>query len=634
MKADTRTVQDIFHGDRRFVVPVFQRPYVWELEKQWEPLWSDVEATAIRLAEARTNAHARGVEASAADQSAPPHFLGAIVIEDRPVMTGDVDTRLVVDGQQRLTTLQLLLRGVLDALDAAEVEVKLRARIRKAIKNDEEVVRENELLKIAPRQAEHGDFSAAMSATAPEVHQSKFAAARDYFGTAAASFLADQDVPADPYSDGSDTEARAALLAATLLGLVKVVAIDLEDVDDAQVIFEALNARNTPLSATDLVKNLLFMRAQAQHQQDPQRLYDALWKRFDDDSDWWLGAVGVGHAQRARQDWLLGDWLIAELGRTINVGRLYGEFRRWLDESGAQPFEALSTLNLYADAYEELNGRRTGATRRELEAFSRIERLNITVAMPVLLWLFVQPVERLPAPERERAVLAIESFVVRRMAAKYQTRAYGQVFVEVLRAGRQSGEPGRAVIEALANEPHGYGWPTFAEVRAAFEENRFYGPGGINQERIRMVLGAIDRLLQTEAVKTEALSIAYEELQVEHVIPREWRKWWPVEAGEPNQLLVREQRRDQYANRVGNLTLANGHLNPAMGNDPWAEKRAELQKHSKLQLNARLVEYDDWDEDRITARGLWLAEEFERVWPGPEDSFWSPAPSSVHGPPA
>lgn len=246
MKADTRTVQDIFHGDRRFVVPVFQRPYVWELEKQWEPLWSDVEATAIRLAEARTNAHARGVEASAADQSAPPHFLGAIVMEDRPVMTGDVDTRLVVDGQQRLTTLQLLLRGVLDALDAAEVEVKLRARIRKAIKNDDEVVRENELLKIAPRQAEHGDFSAAMSATAPEVHQSKFAAARDYFGTAAASFLADQDVPADPYSDGSDTEARAALLAATLLGLVKVVAIDLEDVDDAQVIFEALNARNTP----------------------------------------------------------------------------------------------------------------------------------------------------------------------------------------------------------------------------------------------------------------------------------------------------------------------------------------------------------------------------------------------------
>jgi uncharacterized protein with ParB-like and HNH nuclease domain len=73
---------------------------------------------------------------------------------------------------------------------------------------------------------------------------------------------------------------------ATLLGHVKLVVIDLEDVDDAQVIFEALNARNTPLSATDLVKNLLFMRAQAQHH-DPQELYDRVWSRFDRDDNWW-----------------------------------------------------------------------------------------------------------------------------------------------------------------------------------------------------------------------------------------------------------------------------------------------------------------------------------------------------------
>jgi hypothetical protein len=52
-----------------------------------------------------------------------------------------------------------------------------------------------------------------------------------------------------------------------------------------------------------------------------------VWSRFDDEADWWRESVGIGHAQRARQDWLLGDWLIAETGRVINVGRLYGEFR-------------------------------------------------------------------------------------------------------------------------------------------------------------------------------------------------------------------------------------------------------------------------------------------------------------------
>src|SRR5687768_8507732 len=136
MKADTRTLQDVFHGDRRFVVPVYQRPYVWEREKQWEPLWADIEATAMRLAEARIAAHAKGSEASVADLAAAPHFLGAIVIEDQPVMTGEVDTRLVVDGQQRLTTIQLLIRGALDALESSNVAKPLKARLQKAIRND------------------------------------------------------------------------------------------------------------------------------------------------------------------------------------------------------------------------------------------------------------------------------------------------------------------------------------------------------------------------------------------------------------------------------------------------------------------------------------------------------------------
>lgn len=313
--------------------------------------------------------------------------------------------------------------------------------------------------------------------------------------------------------------ARASLLVATLLGLVKLVVIDLESVDDAQVIFEALNARNTPLSATDLVKNLLFMRAQAQHH-DAEAMYDRLWKRFDDDSEWWRDPVGVGHAQRARQDWLLGDWLIAQLGKPINVGRLYGEFRGWLDASRTEPLDALSTLKQYADAYEALNDRLPGTTRRELEAFRRIERLNITVATPVMLWLLVQPAERVSPSDRERAVLAVESFVVRQMAIKAQTRAYGLVFVEVLKAARAApADPAQAVIDALRSDPHGYAWPTFQEIEDGFVTGRYYGPGGINQERLRMVLGAIDQLLQRDAPKSEASTVEYDSLQIEHVMP-------------------------------------------------------------------------------------------------------------------
>src|SRR5262249_45753875 len=117
-------------------------------------------------------------------------------------------------------------------------------------------------------------------------------------------------------------------------------------------------------------------------------------------------------------------------------------------------------------------------------------------------------------------------------------------------------------------------------------------------------------------------SFEYGELQVEHVIPQSWREHWPVMADNAAERILAEQARDQHVNRLGNLTLANGHLNPAMSNDPWNAKRGQLQKHSKLELNARLVVQEHWDEDCIRARGRELAGYFERVWPGPASSTW------------
>lgn len=622
MKAETRTLQEVFHGDRRFIVPVYQRPYVWEQDKQWEPLWNDVEATAVRLGEARLSKYGKNVDAQYADQGAAPHFLGAIVIEDRPVQTGETDTRLVVDGQQRLTTIQLLLRGVLDALDLFHTATQGRAKIRKAILNDSDVVPAEQLLKVAPRATEIPDFEGAMGVDPPAAHESKFAAARAYFADAAVSFLTDEAVPMDPYVEGSPQECRASLLVATLLGLVKLVVIDLEDADDAQIIFESLNARSTPLSATDLVKNLLFMRAEAQHL-NAADLYENHWRRFDDDSDWWLGQIGTGHASRARQDWLLGDWLIAHLERTINVGRLYSEFRDWLEKSGTKPFDALLTLSEFATAFEVLNGRRPGATDRELLAYRRIDALNITVATPVLLKLFVQPTGVVSAQGREKAVLAIESFVIRRMLAKSQTRAYGPMFVEVLKAmSPPERNPARAVVEALRSVPHGYEWTTTSELSESFVSGRYYGPGGINQERLRLVLGAVDDRLQRVASKSEPITIDYSALTVEHVIPQEWTSYWPVEVADEEQRVLAEQQRERAVNRIGNLTLATGSLNSALSNDPWAAKRKELAKHSKLQLNSLLIENDKWDESSIEARGIWMANEVDAVWPGPASDSW------------
>ena len=622
MKADTKTLQDVLHGDRRFVVPVYQRPYVWDQERQWEPLWDDVEATAVRLAEARQSGKSKGLDAAKSDKEAAPHFLGAIVVGQSPTKTGEVDTRLIVDGQQRMTTIQLLFRGVLDALGEADASKQVRARVRKAVRNDDDVVDDEHLLKLTPRRAERASFEEAMQDSPADPASSTFAAARGFFAGLAFEFLCDDQVPADPFASSDDgTQNRADLLAATILGLVKLVVIDLDDVDDAQVIFEALNARNTPLSATDLVKNLLFLKAENEHE-DPEALYEALWSRFDDNSAWWIAQTGVGHAQRARQDWLLGDWLIAQLGRPINVGRLYGEFRRWLTDSGTKAFSALQTLNEYADAYEVIHGRRDGASDVELQAFQIVERIGITATTPLFLWLLIQPVEILPPLDRERAIGAVESFIVRRMAWKAQTRAYSQVFVEVLRAAQRSDHPGQAVIEALASSPHRYSWPNEIDLEDAFASGRYYGPGGVNQDRLRLLLGAVDADLQRRSLKAEPLKVDYDQLQIEHVIPQGWRTHWPLEGLGQAELLVAEQDRDRHLHCIGNLTLATAPLNVSLAHDPWGAKRRELQKHSKLELNALLIEQEVWNEEHIVERGRWLARQIDRVWPGPSSDVW------------
>ncbi len=175
----------------------------------------------------------------------------------------------------------------------------------------------------------------------------------------------------------------------------------------------------------------------------------------------------------------------------------------------------------------------------------------------------------------------------------------------------------------MRDAPQRYAWPTANDIGEAFREGRYYGPGGINQDRLRLLFSAIDARLQQQALKSEPVTVSYDALQVEHVIPREWREYWPVLEAEPNARLLAEQERERHVNRIGNLTLITGNLNVSLSNDPWTAKRAALAEHSKLRLNALLVDEEAWDEARINARGEWLARELEHIWPGPDAELWN-----------
>ena len=112
MKADPYPLKQILNLERRYLIPTFQRDYEWTRDEQWDLLFDDLEAVAERLNAERRHAELTGGKIEVADRNVSPHFLGAIVLDQMPAPAGGLDLRSVIDGQQRLTTLQLLALAV------------------------------------------------------------------------------------------------------------------------------------------------------------------------------------------------------------------------------------------------------------------------------------------------------------------------------------------------------------------------------------------------------------------------------------------------------------------------------------------------------------------------------------------
>lgn len=608
MDAKTYPLQDILKPERRYLIPTFQRDYEWTREGQWQLLFEDLETTAERLLEARS------AGSTTKERSVSPHFLGAVVCAGVPFATGSVALRSVIDGQQRLTTMELLARGLLDVLQANDSDVA--GSVRRMLFNPSDVVRQpEEGYKLWPRRRDREIWPIAMGDEIPN-----YSGPSDHLYIQARKFFADSARTSVSDENGTVDTGRLTALADALMQLFKLVVIDLDDNDDAQVIFEVLNGRQTPLAAIDLVKNLLFLRGELD-EEDVDRLYDRYWAPFDD--AWWKQEVGRGHAQRGRRDVLLSVWLTAMTGTEANVGHLYREARDYLNEDDAPSTEnVLQTLSGFASAYRRIYGAEAVTDPRLRSSYDRINAFDILTAVPLLVWLETLNTETLSADDHVRAVSAVESWAARRSYTGAQTRGYGPHLARVLREARTvaeaDGDVAGAVVEGL--DSGALGWPSDDDMHDAFRNRRFYGP--MAQGRIRQLLGAIDAQQRSENPHEPTVSVTFDDLQIEHVMPQEWKTHWPLLASDGALLsesdpdyAPRFSGRQQIVDRLGNLTLVTGAFNRDVSNLGWSIKRPEFAKQVALALNRTIAETDDWDEDAIAARASELAAAACRVWP-------------------
>jgi hypothetical protein len=596
MEAGTLDLKTIFGQDRRHVVPLYQRPYVWEEKKQWEPLWDDIEAVARRLL---------------ADQPTRAHFLGAIVLEHLPKRTGCLETRLIIDGQQRLTTLQLVLEAFADFCRSVGADRHHKALL-KLTRNDDPMNQDPiEQFKVWPTTVDQDVFRAVMDSHTP-------AAVLNYYGVDVNAESVQQAI-ADAYlyfhrrvdawirEDEASYPARLDALLETLREHIRLVVIDLGKDDDAQLIFETLNARGTPLLPTDLVKNHLFHKAQ-QAGLPLDALYENYWKPFDEKSSYWRKTMGRGQQARARIDTLLQHYLTIHARDEILVSHLYVAFRDHAKEID-DPGKTLQAISRYASAYRSVD--LLPANTRAGLFVERLADMDTTTLMPIVLELFVA-CENKPA-ERDAALVDLESFLVRRMICKLTPKNYNRLAVDlVVEFAEGTGAPRDRIRKVLLDSnADTLRWPSDEEYTASLLSEPLYRT--LTRKRLRMVLRALEFQLRTG--KSEAIDLE-KALTIEHLLPREWQTHWPLPA---NATADAGERRNRLLHTIGNLSLLTKKLNPSLSNGPWGKKLAAIHRHSLLRLNSELEDYasEAWDEDAIRARGKALAALACKTWPKP-----------------
>jgi hypothetical protein len=619
MRAEESTARDLFDGRVHYEIPAYQRPYVWNEEDQWAPLWDDV----VRVATAVV------LQGSDPNTQVANHFLGAVVVEPK-TDEANFSRNLVIDGQQRMTTLQLLL----DAVQHVAVELghfELAEDLEDLVLNKSpRYVDLPERFKLWPSNADREPFERAMD---PKPGQSdtshRMADAHQFFRDEAARWIT-----GTPDEDGNtpagSPEDRAAALSKVLQSKLIVIAINLAGSDDAQLIFETLNDRGTPLLKADLIKNWIFRRGTTVGA-DVDLWSTTHWADFD--SDWWRKEIAQGRMSRSRVDIFLQYWLTMRLRDEVKVEHVFRTFTEY-----AEPFMAtnesseslLAELRADADVYRSFA--QLSDETPEGRFYSRvIETMELAATTPVFLWLLSSNHD-VPPSQIRIGLESLESWVIRRTLLGYTSKDVNKFMVVILGKldGVQPQSVGDGIRDVLEQQvsPNRL-WPRNSEVLEALPRRRLYGY--IRQSRLEVVLGVVEQHLRDQSKMYEAVKLP-EGLEIEHIMPKGWRSFWD---SDPSLGPEAAARRDQLIHTLGNLTLITKSLNGSLSNRPWRDsdaselkeggqagkgKRTLLDAFSLLVLNKAVVTGHDqaWTEEDVRDRGAIISQAICKIWPAPD----------------
>jgi hypothetical protein len=665
MQPTKTSVVGLFTVPQQYLVPIFQRGYVWTLEEQVKPLWEDIVDRVEDLARRRENV-AKGIE-SAEFKQLRTHFLGTVVLGQavNPGF-GHATTREVIDGQQRITTLQIFFLAFRDVAkhlndDFINSVFETYTRNPGPYQNQkdhfkvwptnvgrEEIVDLATLGSLAAvckrfplgiKNAETGKVAKHQRSLMVEAYLFFFAmlnlhlAGKRYDDLMPIVNGGDEQTLADavirsirrdeaikiPLVDPALSAERGTLLLEALDKAFQIMALQLDEEDDPQIIFETLNARGAQLYPSDLARNFVFLQA-TRKGENVDQLYDSHWKEFDEKVDASASAKGAkfwkkeerqGRLKNSRLDLLLYHYVGLRTQQETKVSHVFEEFKQWWQSENRATDGELARLVLLAKHFEMFLAPTQG-TRYGLFCY-RMRALDMSTMTPLVFYLLEH--HEPESPEFLQAIGDLESYLVRRYVCRLTTQGYNRIFLnrilgDLVRKKKSDAGSLRTALLELGGPSQV--WPDDATFEEHWKSMRLYRGGG--KSAPRMILEALERKSRTQKQESSAVQ---EGLSIEHVMPQKWTpEAWPLAIDTPDT----RADRNRLLHTVGNLTLLTQAMNSTVGNGSFSGKRGEIAGNSQFQLNVYFQKMSDsapWTEDSIRTRSDVLFKLAKDIWPKP-----------------
>ncbi len=601
------TAGDLFSLPVHYDIPPYQRKYVWSKEAHWQPLWSDIletTGTIQKLLQDRIIA-SKQVNPNLIDG----HFFGSLITKLKGT-SGHINLRTVVDGQQRITTLQLLMAAMIDVFRENGIDKYSIQLTNYVVNSSSAQLTTQHNLKLDPQVGDYQTFSEIMNAC-----QNNESVSKSLSKLSECYYYYRDEVEQFIQQSGSHWEARSEALYLTLLHGIRFVEIQLDPNENEHKIFETLNARGKPLTEYEKSKNYILSVATDCSDTDYE-IYNKFLDRYDD-GPFWSRAARQPRFDGSRIELFFRHWVHIELGKRPTDSNIYNDFRKHAEGMIAKKRSRLEMMmgrmDEFANAFKAIVSYPDKPTdiSDSLALFEYRRRvLNNGVFLPVVMAL---KTKLCSYGEFEAGLSILESYLIRRFIVNAQNRGLNELVANIL--GKIKKARGSDVLDALREEleaaRRASRWPSDNEVHQDVMSRDMYSTSPRLASRLRLVLEGIALRIHLASASVPFDNLGT--LTIEHIVPQDWKKHWS-DVGVDTDVVDW----DVILGRLGNLTLVSGPMNSELSNKSWDDKRPIL-ANDNLYLNKDIVNHLDdnrqWDHAAIRERGDRLANLICDIWP-------------------